>query len=101
MLLHEVLPLTLTHLFQLEIASMGLGPEATALHDDEENGTHNGNEVKREIHEVANDSCGCELGKRSFNEFAQSCNGVAPGLHLAAFRDYIGHVLGNEGLVRG
>lgn len=45
MFLNEILLLTLTPPFQLEIASMGVWTEATTVHDDEEDCADDGNEV--------------------------------------------------------
>lgn len=43
---------------------MGLRTELLALKKDEENGTDNGEEVQRQVHEVADQSFRCELGER-------------------------------------
>jgi len=78
---------------------MGIGTKLPALQGDEHDGSDDRNKVERQIHEVADDGFGRELGKGSLKNFAELCNRVRSGIDLT-FGGYEGGlVAGDEGLV--
>lgn len=49
---------------------MCIGTESATVHDDEEDGSDDGNEIEREIHEVSDDCRGGEFGEGLLCEFS-------------------------------
>lgn len=62
-LLDPLLALRLAPLLQLEVARVRRGAGTARLHDDEEDGADDGDEVEREVEEVADDGARGELRK--------------------------------------
>jgi hypothetical protein len=61
-LLNPLLLTGLAHTLEMEISRMGSRSSALALEQDEHDGTNDGNEVEREVHDVSDDSAGSEFG---------------------------------------
>lgn len=78
---------------------MGVWTVAPALKDDEHDGADHGNEVEREVHQVANHCFRGELGERLARELAQTLDSIANGgrFDLAFFGDQSGMAALDEG----
>lgn len=57
---------------------------AATLQIDEDNRTHNGNKVERQVNKIANHSLGAKLRKRALEDLAQLGHGVTAALELSA-----------------
>lgn len=58
-----------------------------------------GNEVKREVHDVADQGLRAVLLERTLQNLAQSRNRVSAGLQLPTFTHNAGRIPGNQGAV--
>ena len=99
--LDELVLLLLVHLLELEVARVGGGSELAALENHKHHGANDGDEVERQVHEVADDGAGSEFGKGLCGELAQLRDGVAAGLDGALLRNQRGLVARHERAVEG
>lgn len=74
-------------------------PKLAALHDDEQHCADDGNEVERQVHEVADYRLGREFGERLRHNLTQLGDRVVAGLDLALVRDQRRQVAVQEGLL--
>jgi hypothetical protein len=82
---------------------MGCGTRLAALERNEDRGSHDGNEVQREIEEVSDDGGWGEALKRLFDELAELGHRIRaiPGLDVTTVGDQEGLVASDEGLHLG
>ena len=99
--LYKLLLFFLVHLLELKVACVSCRTKSATLQDHKENGSHDRDEVEREIHEVADDGAGCELCKWLCRKLAQLRDWVTSGLDGALLRDQSGHVARHECAIEG
>lgn len=80
---------------------MRLRSVALALQDDKDNGANHGDEVQRQIQQVANDGIRRELGERLLDQLAQPLNVVSSRLDLPALLDQVLAILRQESAIEG
>ena len=86
-LLDPLLLALLRHTLELEVACVSRGTGTLALDQDEHNCANDRNEVQRQIHDIADDGTGGELGEGLCCHLSQSRDWVAARLDLAVTRD--------------
>ena len=77
---------------------MCIGSKLAALEDDEHDRPDDGNEVERQVHEVADNGIGGELCEWCLEHLAELCDGIGAGRNLTLGRHEGGLVAGDEGL---
>lgn len=95
-------PLVLTglvHSLELEVSGVSSGPSALALEEDEHDGTDDGDEVERQVHDVSDDGTGCELCEWLLDEFAETANGITTTTDLALLGDELSLALSDQSTV--
>jgi hypothetical protein len=83
MFTHEVVPLPLAHLFELEVSSVGRGTEFASLQDDKQHSANDWDEVKWQVDEVSDDRFRGKACEWLFHDLAQFRDWVTAGLDLA------------------
>lgn len=74
---------------------------ALALEQDEHDGTDDGNEVERQVHDVSDDGTGSKFGEWLGDEFTKTANGITAATDLALLGDKLGLALCDESAVEG
>lgn len=92
-LFNMLLPLSAIPLFQLEVPRVCCRSRPSALENDKNHSADNGYKVQRQVHEVSNQGCGRELGKRFLDQLPKLCDRITSSLDLSPARDKICGVL--------
>jgi hypothetical protein len=74
---------------------------ALALKQNEHDGTNDGNEVERQVHDVSDDGAGSEFGEGLGDEFTKTANSITAATDLALLGDELGLALGDQSTVEG
>lgn len=99
--LNELFLFPLVHLLELKVACVRCRSKFASLQNHEHHSTYDGDEVKRQIHEVADDGAGSEFREWLCCKLAQLCNWVTARLDSALLCDQSGHIARHEGTVEG
>jgi hypothetical protein len=100
-LLNPLLLTGLAHTLEMEVSRMSSRSSTLALEQDEHDGTNDGDEVERQVHDVSDDSAGSELCERLGDELAETTNGITAATDLALLGDELGLALGDKSAVKG
>jgi hypothetical protein len=100
-LLNPLLLFSLAHTLELEVSGVSSRSGALALEQDEHDGTDDGNEVERQVHDVSDDGAGSELCEWLRDEFTKTANGITAATDLALPGHEFGLALGDKSAVKG
>lgn len=78
----------------------GLTAVAT-LQSDEDDRSHDGDEVERQVHDISDDRTGAELLEGTPDDLAKLCDGITARLQFSTLGYEVVGVLGDEGSVEG